>query len=151
MNLAEEVYHEVLRYETELWADVDAQLRGANGLELERFEVLRVIGDGDGTARVNDIAEYLAITVGATSKLVDKLAAAGLCSRRANPGDRRSSFISLTSAGERKLIEAGYTFRKALAGSVSTALDAADQALLVSLLRKLRSGYRASQDEAVSA
>lgn len=142
MNLAEAVYHEVLRYETELWADVDSRVRRAHGIELERFEVLRTIGDAAGSARVNDIAEHLAITVGATSKLVDRLERSGLCVRRANPADRRSSLISLTRSGEEMLDAAGETFRRALADSISTSLSEPDQHILVELLKRLRAGYR---------
>jgi len=40
--------------------------------------------------RVFDIKEELSITVGGTSKLVDRIEAAGLCRRRANPDDRRA-------------------------------------------------------------
>jgi hypothetical protein len=45
---------------------------------------------------VFDIAEELSLTVGGTSKLVDRIEAAGHCVRRANPDDRRSSIIELT-------------------------------------------------------
>jgi DNA-binding MarR family transcriptional regulator len=39
--------------------------------------------------------------VGGTSKIVDRLEAAGYCARAANPGDRRSSIVTLTPAGKR--------------------------------------------------
>ncbi|TDD58802.1 MarR family transcriptional regulator [Kribbella antibiotica] len=53
---------------------------------------------------MQDIAEEFPITVGGTSKVVDRLEVAGLCNRRANPDDRRSSIVELTTKG-RKLVD----------------------------------------------
>jgi len=64
--------------------------------------------------RVFDIKEELSITVGGTSKLVDRIEAAGLCRRRANPDDRRSQIIELTPAGRRLLANATKSFEHEL-------------------------------------
>src|SRR5258705_6282385 len=64
--------------------------------------------------RVFDIKEELSITVGGTSKLVDRIEAAGLCRRRANPDDRRSQIIELTPAGRRLLTKATKSFEDEL-------------------------------------
>jgi hypothetical protein len=47
------------------------------------------------TRRVYDIFAEVAITVGAASKAVDLLEAAGWCACSANPVDRRSSLLAL--------------------------------------------------------
>jgi MarR family transcriptional regulator, organic hydroperoxide resistance regulator len=52
--------------------------------------------------------------VGGTSKLVDRIEAAGLCRRRANPDDRRSQIIELTPAGRRLLARATKSFEDEL-------------------------------------
>jgi DNA-binding MarR family transcriptional regulator len=44
--------------------------------------------------------------VGGASQAVDRIEAAGRCVRRANPTDRRSSFVELTESG-RALLVAG--------------------------------------------
>jgi DNA-binding MarR family transcriptional regulator len=70
-----------------------------------------------------DIKAELSITVGGTSKLVDRIEAAGLCRRRANPDDRRSHIIELTPGGRRLLKKATKTFEDELQtrlGSVVT-------------------------------
>ncbi len=108
-----DVFGELIRYETELWNSVDAQLRGDFDLPLARFEVMRVIDDGH-ACRVFDIANALSITVGGTSKLVDRIEAAGHCRRHANPDDRRSSIIELTPAGRRLLAKATKAFEREL-------------------------------------
>ena len=68
-----------------------------------------------GACRVNDIAEELAITVGGTSKLVDRIEACGYCRRRPDPDDGRSSIIELTPAGRRLLNAATATLERELA------------------------------------
>jgi DNA-binding MarR family transcriptional regulator len=58
------------------------------------------------SCRVQNIAQALRITVGAASKLVDRLEAARLCARRAHPDDRRSTVLEATEAGRRTHIAA---------------------------------------------
>ncbi|MEL4383306.1 MarR family winged helix-turn-helix transcriptional regulator, partial [Shewanella algae] len=62
---------------------------------------LRIVGDAGGNARVLDVSEALAITIGAASKQIDRLERSGLAERRPHPHDRRSSLLSLTAAGAR--------------------------------------------------
>ena len=57
-------------------------------------------------ARVNDLSAALAITVGAASKLVDRLERNGLAVRSPHPTDRRSSVIALTPTGRSALAAA---------------------------------------------
>jgi DNA-binding MarR family transcriptional regulator len=54
-------------------------------------------------ARVVELRQELRITVGAASKLVDRLEKEGLAQRQPHPSDRRSSLIALSPAGERAL------------------------------------------------
>jgi DNA-binding MarR family transcriptional regulator len=64
----------LVRFEAELCNAVDARLRTVCALPLSGFGTLRVIARHR-ACRVRDIAEQLAITVGATSKRVDRLEA----------------------------------------------------------------------------
>jgi len=83
-----------------------------------RLHALRMVSARGGTARVQDIATDLQITVGATSKLVDRLEADGTARRVPNPNDRRSSLISLTDEGA-SLLDAGMaTVEEVLARSL---------------------------------
>lgn len=63
-----------------------------------------------GACRVYDISAELSITVGGTSKLVDRIEASGYCGCCSNPDDRRSSLIELMSPGQRVLVEATGAF-----------------------------------------
>lgn len=89
--------------------------------------------------RVYDIADELSITVGGTSKLVDRIEAAGYCRRRPNPGDRRSSIIELTPAGRRLLARATRAFEDELELRIGSAISARSLDQFSTVLTKLRS------------
>ena len=70
--------------------------------------------DATPLCRVHDIARAVAITVGGASQAVDRLESAGLCARRANPSDRRSSIVELTPQGKELLRTAAPVFDREL-------------------------------------
>ncbi|WP_394551557.1 MarR family winged helix-turn-helix transcriptional regulator [Agromyces sp. MMS24-JH15] len=99
------LFFALVRAETRWFETLDDVVHDAHGVRLASYDVLRIIDSVDG-CRVQDIVREIGITVGAASKSVDRLESAGLAERRANPGDRRSSHISLTATGRRTLDEA---------------------------------------------
>ena len=96
------------------------------------------------SCRVNDIAEELSITIGGTSKLVDRIEAAGYCVRRANPDDRRSSIIELTTRGKRVLAKAVKVFENELEQRIGSAVSARSLHQFYSTLIELRAANKAS-------
>ena len=131
------VFRDLVRFQIELWNAVDARLKAAHDLPLTWFEPLSVIAARPG-CRVQDIAAELVITVGGTSKLVDRLEAAGLCRRSPHPEDGRSSVIELTDAGRGALDRAGTTYADELRRRLGGALPAAELDHLATALRRLR-------------
>jgi DNA-binding MarR family transcriptional regulator len=109
-----QVFDDLVRFETELWNAVDARLRSEAGVPLGTFNLLLVVESVD-ACRVNDIAQQLAITVGGASQAVDRIEQKGLCKRQHDSADGRSSIISITALGSRKLAEAGPVFDNELA------------------------------------
>jgi DNA-binding MarR family transcriptional regulator len=99
------LFHHLVRLEIELWDALDQRLQAELGMSMGRFDVLRAISRIP-NARVHDVAGELSITVGGTSKAIDRIEAAGHCVRRPNPEDRRSSVIELTPAGDELLARA---------------------------------------------
>src|SRR5882724_9028801 len=142
------LFSDLIRFETELWNAVDARLRSDHDLPLAWFEPMQLMSEHT-ACRVFDIKDELSITVGGTSKLVDRIEAAGLCRRRANLDDGRSQMIELTPAGRRLMAKASESFDAEL----HTRLDhvvterALDQ--FVATLIRLRAGNRpvASSEE----
>lgn len=92
-------FNRLVRIQIMLWNACNIRIREQTGLPLARIEVLRTVQAID-HCRVNDIAEHLLITVGAASKLVDRLQASGHILRRPNPADSRSSIVTLTQNGQ---------------------------------------------------
>ena len=97
-----QVFFDLVHSETRLYNALGERLRAEHGLASSQFGVLRIIGRRD-DCRVIDLASEVAITVGAASKVVDRLEAAGWVSRRPNPANRRSSLLALTAEGRRLL------------------------------------------------
>lgn len=140
------IYHDLVRFETELWAAVDARLRQDCGLPLTSFEIMQLVGRHPGR-RVQDIAAEFAITVGGTSKVVDRIEAAGHCRRVPNPTDSRSALIELTAAGAEKLAEAVPVFQDELERRLGSVLSEAELDRLALSLSVLRAGTAAVHDQ----
>lgn len=136
-----ELFSELGRLETGLRAAVERRLRADHGQSLSTFEFLRVIS-GRARCRVHDIAAELSITVGGTSKIVDRLAGAGYCQRRPNPDDRRSSFIDLTGSGRQLLAGLTASVDDELRLRIGASLPEAALSQLTGTLTRLRSAAR---------
>ena len=131
------VFSDLVRYQIRLYNAVGERLRAEHGLSAGQFEFLRVIAGRD-DCRVNDLAREIAITVGATSKAVDRLEAAGWVSRRPNPANRRSSLLALTDDGRRLLDAARPTVEHELQTWLAGPIDAAALSQLGAALAQLR-------------
>ena len=102
MSRVTSIFTDLVRVETRLYNGVSARLRRELDVSLGQFEFLEIIDRIPG-CRVLDIVGEIAITVGAVSKAVDRLVAAGWCVRGPHPQDRRSSVLRLTPEGEKVL------------------------------------------------
>jgi DNA-binding MarR family transcriptional regulator len=136
-----ELFTDLVRVETRLYNGIDARLRDEHDVSLGQCEIMRIIAGRD-TCRVYDIAHELGITVGATSKAVDRLEAAGRCRRLANPEDRRSSLLQLTAAGRRVLSAAIPTLEREVRAHVADVLPARDVDRLATALSTLHRHLR---------
>lgn len=72
---------------------------------------------------MQDIAAAFSISVGGTSKVVDKLEASGCCFRRPNPADRRSSIIELPDEGRAQLARAATVFDRELEARIGAVVS----------------------------
>ena len=139
------MFSDLIRLETELWDLVDARLRRDHDLALSWFEPMHVI-DPTPNCRVIDIAEALSITIGGTSKLVDRIENAGWCKRSANPDDGRSSTIQLTRAGRRLLTEARRTLADEIGIRLGEPLSTSELQRFAKTLRKLRTSIHEQRE-----
>jgi len=129
-------FSSLVSYETSLWNAIDRRMAQSGAPRLGRLEYLRLLHPG-AVNRVQDAAESLGITVGAASKLTDRLVADGLVQRMPHPTDRRSSLLQLTTAGATALETGDAAFERAI-DALLGGLDPAAVASLTALLGEAR-------------
>jgi MarR family transcriptional regulator, 2-MHQ and catechol-resistance regulon repressor len=89
-----------------LTRSLSRELEAECGIPLTWFEVLvRLTRAPEGHLRLTDLAGSLMLSSSGTTRLVDRIEAAGLIERVACPGDRRVVHVGLTEQGE-ELLEA---------------------------------------------
>ena len=94
-----DLFDALVRSETFAWRHVETTLRVDDDISLVELTTLRAVSSVGPQARVTDLVQRLGISVGAASKAVDRLEAAGLARRSPAPEDRRSSLIAVTDDG----------------------------------------------------
>jgi DNA-binding MarR family transcriptional regulator len=129
-----EFFDMLVRYEIALWNAVDQVLRREGLVSLAQLHALRVIDRYAGQARVQDLSHDIGITVGAGSKLVDRLERDGFAVRSPNPANRRSSLIALTGHGH----EAFSTAHETALAAVDRAVGDEDVQPLMAALGRLQ-------------
>jgi DNA-binding MarR family transcriptional regulator len=80
---------------------IEADLREHDGITHVEFEVLlRLWSARNRRRRIQDLAADSVLTRSGTSRLVDRLAKAGLVARESAPEDGRGSYAALTDQGQ---------------------------------------------------
>lgn len=75
------------------------RLGGISVVQLRALTVLRALG----TATLGELAEGMGVTLSTTSRLVDRLVAAGLAVREPAPGNRRALALRVAADGREAL------------------------------------------------
>lgn len=115
-------------------ATIEPRLR-AIGLDIPNWRVLMILGER-APRGVRDIADAAVIPLSTMTRIVQRMAGAGLVAVEPSVDDARVTMVALTKAGEAKLVEArGVTspvYRQVIRG-----LSARDFDRLVALLDQL--------------
>jgi len=115
------------------------------GLPLSWFEVLVRLGrTPGGRLRMSDLAHAVSLTTSGTTRLVDRIEAAGLIERQSCATDRRVSYAALTDAGRDVLRRATPVHVDSIQRHVIDTLTDDEVTTLERLLRKLRDANLAS-------
>lgn len=129
---------DLIQLEIVLWDRINARLKAEHGLSLAFFQALDALGRSpDASLRVGDLARALRITVGAASKLVDRVEAAGLIRRALDADDRRASRVVLTATGRGLLADARMTYEAELGTILDATLTVDEQQQVHTLIRRL--------------
>jgi len=99
-----------LRAHAAITRQLNADLLNAHGLTLSDYEVLLRLSSAEHKMmRRVDLAQSVLLTASGITRLLDGLEQAGYVEKAACESDARVSYAKLTSAGGRKLSEAGET------------------------------------------
>ena len=103
---ASSLFTALVSAELRVWNALDAALRDAgNTLSLGRFLVLRAVRDTP-ACRIQEVAASQGITLGAASRLVERLHRDGLLHRTPCEHDRRATILTVTDTGMTHLASA---------------------------------------------
>ena len=111
------------------------------GLTRTTWCVLLAVGV-EGCAQPSDIASFIGIDRTATSRALRRMETDGLLSREAGKGDRRTTRVTLTELGRRR-IEQGVPFAVENNAVMQAKLSEEEHLQLRSLLEKLTAGENA--------
>jgi DNA-binding MarR family transcriptional regulator len=84
------------------------------GLTMAQYTTLRLLSDGTGR-RMSDLADYLDLTGGAATALIEKLVERGLVARQEDPQDKRAVLVTLSPSGASLVAETKDLQRRRLA------------------------------------
>ncbi|WP_329362667.1 MarR family winged helix-turn-helix transcriptional regulator [Streptomyces sp. NBC_00669] len=105
----------VRRLTDDMLADVEAE----QGLAPSSFQALMFLVTAPGQAApMNQLSAALGFSTAGTTKLVDRLADAGLVERRPSDADRRVVYTALTSAGAESVLAASRSLARTLRARV---------------------------------
>jgi DNA-binding MarR family transcriptional regulator len=111
-------------------------------LPLALFWPLYVVGrSSEESLRVGELARELGLTVGGTSKIVDRIVGAGFLRRDPDAADRRASRVVLTNTGRHSLTAASKTYEVEMSAVLDASLSTDQQQCMHNLVRRLRAGF----------
>ena len=117
------------------------RLRAETELSMAEYEVLfRLHLAPDHPLQMSEIAAQLLNSPSGTTRIADRLEAAGLITRETPRDNRRVVRVTLTERGRRALEKADTVFREALHEAFAAHLSEADMNDLRRLMRKLLEG-----------
>jgi DNA-binding MarR family transcriptional regulator len=115
-------------------------LRLEHGLTNVTFEALLRLGRSDGgRMSMSELADQMLLTSGGITRLVDRLASAGLVERLQCPDDRRIQWAHLTDDGWRRLDAALETHLEDLEEHFASHIEPDELPVIVRVLDRIRS------------
>lgn len=117
-------------------AHIERALQPAHGISVREFSLLETLSrQDDDHLQMKQVAESIALSQSATTRLVARLEDRGLLSRYICPTDRRGIYTEVTPDGQRMLTAARPTNDTALAEALDELAADEELAPLVQVLR----------------
>jgi len=138
----------LLACSTQIEQEIRSRLRQRFATTLPRFDYLAQLERHADGLRMNALSRYLMVTGGNVTGLTDQLVAEGLVERLADPADRRSLIVRLTTAGRARFLEMAAEHEAWLVG-LFDGFDRDVKASLYAALGQLRLHLAGKQAEAL--
>jgi DNA-binding MarR family transcriptional regulator len=113
----------------------------ARGLTMAQHTSMRLLSDGT-ACRMSDLADYLDLTNGAATALIEKLVDRGLVERLEDPTDKRAVKVALSAAGRALVDELKRVARQNLTERLAT-LSLAERHMVLGGVEALAESLRA--------
>lgn len=113
-------------------------------LPLDWYDVLLNLAESDGgQLRMHELAESRLLSRSATTRLVDRIEAAGYVSRTTCKQDRRGTWVVLTDAGRAKFAEAGRLHLAGIAHHFARHVTQEEASVMNAVFRRLLAALEA--------
>jgi DNA-binding MarR family transcriptional regulator len=119
---------------------LETELEAERDLPLPWYDVLISLSDAGGRLRMQDLADRVLFSRSGLTRLVDRMAAAGLVARERCEDDRRGTYAVLTRAGAARLREAAGVHLRGIHDHFTRHLADADVRALTEALDKVLRG-----------
>lgn len=138
----------LLRVQSTLLRELDAELITAHALPLRSYEVLLMLEDAPGRRlRMTGLSRSVLLSPSGVTRLVDRLEREGFVDRERCPDDGRGFFAVLTDAGARRVQEARVTHLAGVRRLFLDRLSPADLRNLSVAWERVVPGASGSDDE----
>ena len=128
----------IVRTHKRLTDTLGRELEQSVGIPLVFFDVLiHVAAAPEGRLTMSRLSADVSLTTGGVTRLVDRMADAGLVARQNCPSDRRSVHVVLTPEGRAMLDRAVAAHVEGIERHLVAHLDATDRAALATALTKV--------------
>jgi len=131
----------LIRTNRRLHATLARELEQSVGIPMVFFDVMiHVAGAPDGWLTMSQLSTDVSLTTGGVTRLVDRMAEAGLVARENCPNDRRSVHVVLTPRGHEVLGKAIDAHVEGIERHLIAHLDTTERAALSAALTKVLNG-----------
>jgi DNA-binding MarR family transcriptional regulator len=137
------VWRAFLEVQSTVIRALEREIQQEQGLPLTWYEVLVHLSEAlGGRLRHQALAKSLLLSRSGVTRLVDRMAAAGLVRREPDPDDRRGSYVIITEAGKDALLRAAPGHSREVVQHFIRHLGAEDIQVLQSVFAKILQGEK---------
>jgi DNA-binding MarR family transcriptional regulator len=141
-----EAWRSFLEVHARVTEALDAELRSERDMSLGWYDVLVQLSDAGGRLRMSELADAVLLSRSNCTRLVDRMDAAGLVARQADPDDARVRWAVLTDAGLDRLREAAGLHLDGVERRFTSFVDDDSAETMVSVFQRIIDQLRAVPD-----